>query len=136
MGACIMRTVDRIQEILDSKNIKASKMMKDLGFSSGLFSQWKSGKQEVSLEKIINIANYFDCSIDYLLGRTSNPNTYSINNQDTTINGTQANVIHKNNDDDLNDIKNTLNQLSKANRFRAIADILDLIDEKYLKNKE
>ncbi len=69
-----MRTVDKIQEVLDSKNIKASKMMKDLGFSSGLFSQWKSGKQEVSLEKIIKIADYLECSIDYLLSRTNDPN--------------------------------------------------------------
>lgn len=77
-----MRTVDKIQEVLDSKNIKASKMMRDLGFSSGLFSQWKAGKQEVSLEKIISIANYFDCSVDYLLGRTENPN---VNNSGTSI---------------------------------------------------
>lgn len=70
-----MKPVEKIQEILDSKNIKASKMMKDLGFSSGLFSQWKAGKQQVSLEKIVSIATYFDCSVDYLLGRTDNPQT-------------------------------------------------------------
>lgn len=69
-----MRIVEKIQEVLDSKNIKASKMMKDLGFSSGLFSQWKAGKQQVSLDKIVGIADYFEVSVDYLLGRTDNPN--------------------------------------------------------------
>jgi len=68
-----MRTVDKIQEVLDSKNIRASKMMRDLGFSSGLFSQWKAGKQEVSLEKIVKIADYLECSVDYLLSRTDSP---------------------------------------------------------------
>ena len=65
-----MNPVDKIQEILKSKNIKPYKMMKDLGFSSGLFSQWTSGKQQISLEKIVSIANYFNVSVDYLLGRT------------------------------------------------------------------
>lgn len=37
-----MKPIEKIQKILDSKNIKPSKMMKDLGFSSGLFSQWKT----------------------------------------------------------------------------------------------
>lgn len=61
-------STEKIVELLAEKNISASKMMKELGFSSGLFSQWKSGKQKPSLEKIYKIANYFGVSTDYLLG--------------------------------------------------------------------
>ena len=63
-----MDTVQRILEQLQCKNIKPSKMMKDLGFSSGLFSQWKSGQQKPSAEKLQKIAEYLDTSVDYLLG--------------------------------------------------------------------
>lgn len=41
-----MDILQRIQILIDRDNISASKMSKDLGFSSGLVSQWKSGKQK------------------------------------------------------------------------------------------
>lgn len=61
-----MRTIDKIQEILNTKNISAAKMMRELGFSSGLFSQWKTGKQKPSLEKLEMIADYLDVTIETL----------------------------------------------------------------------
>lgn len=64
-----MTTVERIQQKLDEKGIKPAKMSKDLGFSNGLFSQWKSGLQKPSAEKIEKIAEYLNCSVDYLMGK-------------------------------------------------------------------
>ena len=66
-----MNIVERIQQKLDEKGIKPSKMSKDLGFSSGLFSQWKSGKQKPSTEKIEKVAEYLGCTVDYLVGTES-----------------------------------------------------------------
>lgn len=123
---------DRIKITAKAKNISISTMLSEIGLGKNTLMNFKTSMPKA--DNIAKVADYLDVSVDYLLGRTKEPAGYNnINNIDTTVNGTQANVIHKNNDDDLNDIKNTLNQLSKANRFRAIADILDLIDEKYLK---
>lgn len=61
-----MRTVDRIQDILNEKGISAAKMMRDLSFSSGLFSQWKTGKQKPSLSKLEMIADYLGVTITEL----------------------------------------------------------------------
>lgn len=41
-----MSIISKISEILDERGITAAQMSRDLGFSSGLFSQWKRGKQE------------------------------------------------------------------------------------------
>lgn len=40
----------------------------DLGYSENYFYSLKSGKQP-SAEKLTEIADYFDVSVDYLLGR-------------------------------------------------------------------
>lgn len=40
-----MSIISKISEILDERGITAAQMSRDLGFSSGLFSQWKRGKQ-------------------------------------------------------------------------------------------
>ena len=68
-----MTTIERINELLSRKGIKPSKMMKDLGFSSGLFSQWKSGMQKPSADKLGKIAEYLETTTDYLLGKTDSP---------------------------------------------------------------
>ena len=68
-----MATIDRIITLLNNRNIVPSKMMKELGFSNGLFSQWKSGLQKPSADKIFKIAEYLSVSTDYLLERTDNP---------------------------------------------------------------
>ena len=64
-----MTTVDIISKLLAERGISASKMMSALGFSNGLFSQWKSRKQKPSREKLDKIADYFGVSVDYLLGK-------------------------------------------------------------------
>lgn len=66
-----MTTVEIINELLQNKGVSASKMMSELGFSSGLYSQWKSGKQKPSRDKLEKIAEYFGVSVDYLLGNSS-----------------------------------------------------------------
>ena len=56
-------------KLLDNRGIAAD-MSKTTGISSGNISDWKSGRSKPSAETLIKIAEYFDCSIDYLLGRT------------------------------------------------------------------
>lgn len=65
-----MDITEKIIMLLNEKGISIAKMMRELGFSSGLFSQWKSGKQRPSAEKICKIAEYLNVSTDYLLGKT------------------------------------------------------------------
>lgn len=53
--------------------------------------------REISYVTFAKIADYLDCSVDYLLGRTDAPtSTYVIRNNNTTISGTQANIINNN----------------------------------------
>lgn len=90
-----MLNIDILFSLLEKKNIKQSELSKATGISTGNISDWKKGKSFPSAEKLLLIADYLGCSTDYLLGRTDMPTgTYSISNSQTTINGTQANVIH------------------------------------------
>lgn len=61
-----MSAIDRIQHELDMQGIKPSKMMNDLGFSSGLYSQWKKRSQNPSLSKLESISEYLQVDLNYL----------------------------------------------------------------------
>lgn len=45
----------------------------ELNMSQNTVSQYETGTREASYDTLIAIADYFDVSIDYLLGRTDNP---------------------------------------------------------------
>lgn len=63
-----------ILSIMNSKNISAYKLSKATGISESLFSKWKKNPtSEIASANLVRIADYLDCSVDYLLGRTDNP---------------------------------------------------------------
>ncbi|MCL2698474.1 MAG: helix-turn-helix domain-containing protein [Oscillospiraceae bacterium] len=41
--------------------------------STGNVSDWKSRRSKPNIDTLPKIADYFDVSVDYLLGRTDNP---------------------------------------------------------------
>lgn len=62
----------RIKEL----NITAKKLSDDTGISSGNISDWKSGRSMPTALKLVILADYLGCSIDYLLGRTDDPESH------------------------------------------------------------
>lgn len=46
-------------------------LSKSTGISSGNICDWKNGRSKPNAETLVKIADYFACSVDYLLGRTS-----------------------------------------------------------------
>ena len=63
-----MKIYDRIRLLASEKNISIRELEIKLGFSNGLLRSWDKSTNTASLEKV---ADYFDVSVDSLLGRTS-----------------------------------------------------------------
>lgn len=70
-GIVDMTVFDRIKELADKQGISVSKVAIDLGFSENLFYQWK--KASPKSDRLEKVADYFNVSVDYLLGRTDKP---------------------------------------------------------------
>ena len=64
----LLEMISRIDQLLREQKKTASKMSRELGFSSGLYSQWKQGKQSPSADRLYRIAVYLGTSVDYLVG--------------------------------------------------------------------
>ena len=64
-----MEIVERIYKLIESNNTNANRVTKGCGLNSNIFTFWKNGRQKPSLDALIKIANYFNVSIDYLVGR-------------------------------------------------------------------
>ncbi len=63
----------RFYEMCISRGTKPNPVAKEIGISSGIISKWKSEGTLPNGETLIKLADYLDCSVDYLLGRTDKP---------------------------------------------------------------
>lgn len=61
---------ERLKEIRLEKNVTRKSLALNLEVSERLISYWENDERECSFEMLIKIAEFFDVSIDYLLGRT------------------------------------------------------------------
>lgn len=60
---------DVIKDLAMKKKISVAELERTLGFGNGSISKWN--KQSPSVDKLNKVADYFDVSVDYLLGRTN-----------------------------------------------------------------
>ncbi len=61
---------ERLTELMKEKEISNKEIAKVLGVSLGTVGYWKKGKNNMRLPQFIAIADYFNCSLDFLAGRS------------------------------------------------------------------
>ena len=66
------KIAERIKMRLREKRIHMKDMLSDLDMGINAISEFAKGKQ-MSCIALARIADCLDCSVDYLLGRTENP---------------------------------------------------------------
>ncbi len=71
-----MTTIEKIQSLLATNKISVYKLSKEIGLNKTFLTNWTSGKAKPSADALSKIADYFHVSVDYLLGRTDNPQSY------------------------------------------------------------
>lgn len=57
-----------LKKLRNDRNISALKLSEDLNIHRGSLSNWETGKRKPDSEMLLKIANYFNVSVDYLLG--------------------------------------------------------------------
>lgn len=73
-----MTFIDRIEKLLIDTGTSKKTMLNDLSLSINTFSNWKNRGTIPSGETLEMIADYFDVSVDYLLGKTPSPERENI----------------------------------------------------------
>ena len=63
----------RLRELRKKKNISQLKLAMDLSINQNSISRYESGTREADYATLIKFADYFNVSLDYLLGRSDIP---------------------------------------------------------------
>ena len=69
-----MEIVDRILQLAKENNITPNRLTVECKINCSAFTDWKKGKSKPSLDALIKIADYFNISLDNLIGRNASFN--------------------------------------------------------------
>ena len=73
-----MSLPDRFKFIRLSRGIPQSQIAKAAGISTTQYQNYEYGKSEPTASVLIALADYFDVSLDYLVGRTDEPGSHKV----------------------------------------------------------
>ena len=62
-------TLEKIENLMKKNNLTANKLAIACKLQNNTFTYWKNGKTKPTIDVLIRIADYFNVSIDYLVGR-------------------------------------------------------------------
>ena len=65
---------DRLKELRKSKGITQKQTAESVGMSERNYIDLEQGKFKPSHDNLLKLADFFDISLDYLTGRSDNPN--------------------------------------------------------------
>ena len=80
-----------IKELREEKNWQQKDIAARLNRTSACISSWETGKTEPGVEDILRLADIFEVSCDYLLGRT---NDYGIVEVDNKLSPAQNKLLN------------------------------------------
>lgn len=63
--------VESLKELMLYENLTNDKLGKAIGLSKETVSHWKNGKNDIHLSNALKLADYFNCSLEFLMGRTT-----------------------------------------------------------------
>lgn len=60
---------DRLLELRKEKGLSQASLSKALGVSYAVVCYWETNRSEPTAPNLVKVADFFDVSVDYLLGR-------------------------------------------------------------------
>lgn len=65
-----MMNIERIRNLREDNDLTQTDIARMLNISQRAYSHYESGNRKLPLDVIVSLADYYDCSVDYLLYRT------------------------------------------------------------------
>lgn len=104
----------RLRELTKKNNTTIAKMARDIGQGKNILNSLEKQNSSPSIETVEKIADYFNVSIDYLIGRAEQPTKIEQNISHSTLNDKSIGI---------NNVQNIENSLTKEliNEFEKLS---------------
>ena len=72
----VMGMYERIRNLREDHDLKQEDLAKVLHCTQACYSNYENGKRDIPIEVLDALADYYQVSVDYLLGRTNKKEPY------------------------------------------------------------
>lgn len=129
-----MNLRDRIKELANQRKVSVAELERALGFGNGSISKWN--KQSPSTEKLKQVADYFQVSLDYLVGRSEDK--YDLSPQEKIDIGIEAEKMMKglNDEGSINFYGEPMSEEDKEATLSALKLLMTINKKKSKKRKD
>lgn len=116
---------NRIKDLAKSKNVSMQKLLMDVELGNNTMSNMKTSMPKS--DSLAKIADYLGCSVDYLLGRTDDPESHidKLSFLDERDRELVASIIEKSYERSRSDVNNV--SVHELPRFKAVAHGGDIL---------
>ena len=66
----------RLKNLREDKDLMQKEVASVLGIDQRVYSNYETGKREIPTRFVVILANYYNTTTDYILGRTNNQKPY------------------------------------------------------------
>lgn len=63
--------INRIKDLREDNDLRQTQIAEYLHISQRAYSHYEAGSRKIPLDLLVALADYYDCSVDYLLNRTN-----------------------------------------------------------------
>ena len=67
---------ERLQQLKQEQNLRQKDIAEEVGIPLRTYQRYEYGERQPTADVLVALADYFNVSIDYIVGRTNNPNIY------------------------------------------------------------
>ena len=101
---------ERLKRLREEKGIYQKDLADKLHITRATIASYETGKSLPSLDVILKYADFFECTTDYILGRTNERNLAITKDKDIEIIHNKDTIVQE---DAISLLKETLNRLMK-----------------------
>jgi transcriptional regulator with XRE-family HTH domain len=120
--------------LMENKKVSAYKISKDTGISDTLVGYWRRGERLPGAANLLIIADYFDVSVDFLLGRAESSEhsraNYGIENHSDHNHGTIMNQLGDRSDGVYKELLEKFDALDFSDKAKIMSMIAELSDKR------
>ena len=69
---------ERLTELMIEKGVNTVSLAAAIGVSDETVRRWKNGERDILLSQLVKLADYFQCSLDFLTGRSDTVLDYQV----------------------------------------------------------
>lgn len=91
-----MEYTEILKSLREDNDLTQQDIANYLNCSQTAYSKWEKGQRDITIDKLIKLAKFYNVSLDYIAGLTKNP-TPQWTNKEKTKNKTKNNVSVTNN---------------------------------------